>query len=442
MRIAGPRTLKARLTLIYGGLFFLAGTVLLGVTYLLVDRQLPATNVIASQIGPQPTSQPTSQPTGPTGPGQATGPGQPTGQGQATSQGQPSSQGQPTPTGSAPSLWTGSGEVIAVEDVPGFLAAEAVRLRSETVSSLLRQGAIALVLVGSVSVGLGWLVAGRVLAPLHRVTETARRIASAPAADRGLHERIALPGRSDEVKELADTFDSMLERLDRSFEGQRSFVANASHELRTPLTLNRALVELAMHRKTASADVQQLGEALLQINTRHERLIAGLLLLARSDSEVLSRSPVDLADVLHHVVAQSSGDAQAAGVTLRTRAEAAPTTGDPLLLERLTQNLVDNGIKYNVATPDGFVVVTSGVVDDRVELEVENSGPVIPAYDVPVLFEPFRRLGTERLVTAKGAGLGLSIVRSIARAHGGEVIARAREAGGLVVTVRLPAESS
>src|SRR5690606_9168237 len=166
--------------------------------------------------------------------------------------------------------------------------------------------------------GSGWLIAGRVLSPLHRVTETARRIAAAPAADRGLHERIALRGPRDEVKELADTFDTMVERLDRSFDGQRRFAANASHELRTPLTLGRAMVEMAMHRESASPDVRALGESLLQINARHERLINGLLLLARSENELTTRVPVDLADVVEHVVSQTTREAEDAGVTVET----------------------------------------------------------------------------------------------------------------------------
>ncbi len=174
------------------------------------------------------------------------------------------------------------------------------------------RASIALVVVGGAAIGLGWLIAGRVLAPLHQVTATARRIAAAPVAERGLHERIALAGPQDEVKELADTFDTMVERLDHSFDGQRRFVANASHELRTPLTLNRALVELAMHRRTASPDVKELGESLLEINARHERLISGLLLLARAEHEIADRSPVDLADVVSHVVSQVAPDADAA----------------------------------------------------------------------------------------------------------------------------------
>ncbi|MEV7521906.1 HAMP domain-containing sensor histidine kinase [Streptomyces sp. NPDC091371] len=182
----------------------------------------------------------------------------------------------------------------------------------------------------------------------------------------------------------------------------------------------------------------KLGEDLLQINDRHERLITGLLLLAGSDHHVPERQPVDLADVVTHVAAQSAAEARRAGIALHAEPGPAPTTGDALLLERLVQNLVENGVRHNTG-PDGWVRVISRTRDDgRVEIEVGNTGPEVPPYEIPTLFEPFRRLGTERLVTAKGAGLGLSIVRSVARAHGGDVIARPRPDGGLTVTATLP----
>ncbi|MEV0721004.1 HAMP domain-containing sensor histidine kinase, partial [Asanoa sp. NPDC050611] len=275
-----------------------------------------------------------------------------------------------------------------------------------------------------------------VLAPLHRVTDTARRIAR--GADLSLHERIGLTGGDHDVKELADTFDTMVERLDRSFEGQRRFVANASHELRTPLTLNRALVEVAMNRRTASPDVTQLGETLLEINSRQERLINGLLLLARSEHEVVDRQEIDLADIATHVTAQAAEEARAASVTLTEAAAPALTSGDAVLLERLAQNLVENAVRHNVA--GGFALISTRTgPGGGAELEVANTGQVIPAYEIPGLFEPFRRLDADRLVTAKGAGLGLSIVRSVARAHGGDATARPNPGGGLVVTVTLPA---
>ncbi|MFJ8013459.1 sensor histidine kinase [Streptomyces sp. NPDC096339] len=380
-------TLRARLTLVYGSLFLSAGIVLLGVTYMLFDQQLGRggeLDVHSDSSGGTATRQDTSL------------------------------------------------------DNRNWVESEQKRLNDAATASLITQGGIALVVVTGAAAGFGWLIAGRVLAPLHRVTETARRIAAAPAADRGLHERIALDSRDDEVKDLADTFDLMVERLDRSFDGQRRFVANASHELRTPLTVGRALVELAMHRKSASPDVKQLGENLLEINDRHERLITGLLLLAGSENHVPEPQPVDLADVVAHVAAQSSPEAERAGIVLHAAAGPAPTTGDALLLERLVQNLVENGVRHNIGAGGWVRVVSRRREDDQVQIEVSNTGPEVPPYEIPSLFEPFRRLGTERLVTAKGAGLGLSIVRSITHAHGGSVTAHPRPAGGLTFTVTLP----
>jgi signal transduction histidine kinase len=308
----------------------------------------------------------------------------------------------------------------------------------DALDALLTQGGIALVLAGVAATALGWLIAGRLLQPLQRMTDTARRIAEAPAAGSGLHERIALDGPYDEVKRLADTFDLMLEQLDRSFDGQRRFVANASHELRTPLTLNRALLEVAVHRRAASPEVRQLGETLLEINGRHERLLDGLLVLARSEREVTERSYVDLADIVEHVAEQ----AKQGSVTILTESRSAPTAGNSVLLERLVQNLVENGIRYNVPA-DGWVAVTTDTrPDGSAELVVTNTGPVVPPYEVARLFEPFHRLDGDGPGTAAGAGLGLSIVRAVARAHGGEVTARPREGGGLVVTVTLVGASA
>ncbi|MDL4772429.1 MULTISPECIES: sensor histidine kinase [Thermomonosporaceae] len=412
--------LRARLTLTYGGLFLIAGLILLGSTYVLFNQQISKSGPkVMAQIrktpgAPPPTSAPSGRPAA-----------------------APSSSGTaPSSAGRQVFAFTPDG-MVSGPAADRWMRREQDRLHDAATTSLITQGGIALLVVGGAAAGLGWLIAGQMLGPLHRVTETAGRIASAPGAGRGLHERIALRGPDDEVKELADTFDAMLERLDRSFDGQRRFVANASHELRTPLTLGRALVEVAMHRPSASADVRRLGEHLLEINSRHERLITGLLLLAGSENELTRRAPVDLADIVGHVVAQTVPEARQAGITVHEDAGEAPCTGDALLLERLVQNLVENGIRHNTGD-GGWVRVTSRTRDGRAEVEVSNSGPAVPAYEIPALYEPFRRLDTDRLVTAKGVGLGLSIVRAIALAHDGEVGAVPRPGGGLTVTATLP----
>jgi signal transduction histidine kinase len=392
MRFSGL-TIRARLTLVYGGLFLLAGIVLLAVTYALVAQRLPGdTKVMSGTWAP--------------------------------------ASGQPTPPP------TDNSHAAPPDGTQTLVNATAGDTWQNALNALLTQGGIALAVVGAAATAFGWLLAGRLLQPLHRVTETARRIADARDEPvRGLHERIALDGPHDEIKELADTFDVMLERLDQSFDGQRRFISNASHELRTPLTLNRALLEVAVHRGTASVEVRQLGETLLEINARHERLIDGLLLLARSEREIAERSFVDLADIVDHVATQLPPGT----VTVHTRPDEAPTTGNPVLLERLVQNLVENGVRHNVGK-DGWVRVMSDTrPDGSVILEVSNTGPVVPRYEIPSLFEPFRRLGTERLfTTSPGAGLGLSIVQAVAQAHGGDVHAEPRDGGGLIVTVTLP----
>jgi signal transduction histidine kinase len=376
-------TIRARLTFVYGGLFLVAGLALLGVLYFLVSQQMPIGGIVAT-LGPV---------SGPI----------------------PESSG--TITGSSAEA----------------MAEIADQIRSGTMRTLLTQGGIALAVVGVIATAFGWLLAGRMLQPLHRMTETARRIADTPAADRGLRERIALKGPHDEVKELADTFDGMLAALDHSFDAQRRFIANASHELRTPLTVNRALLEVALHRGSGSPEVRQLAGTLLEVNARHERLIEGLLLLARSERQVGDRSYVDMADIVEHVCAQLPEGP----VTVHTDAAEAPTTGTSVLLEQLVQNLVENAVRHNLTT-GGWVRVSSRTGSDGAAVvQIANTGPVVPRYEIPTLFEPFRRLGTERQAGG-GVGLGLSIVRAVAHAHGGEVYAEPREGGGLVMTVVLP----
>ncbi|WP_432882639.1 sensor histidine kinase [Kribbella sp. CA-245084] len=426
-------TLRGRLTLLYGGLFMVAGVLLLGVTYALFNANLGQQYRVIVK-------------------GTYLSPG-------------PGAQKPPSPPTNDVYVMNKDGAVLTGSDAEKVLQQQREQVRQAAIKSLLIQGSIALVAVGGLAAGFGWLVAGRVLAPLHRVTDTARRISASPAA---LHERIALKGPDDEVKNLADAFDTMVERLDHSFDGQRRFVANASHELRTPLTLGRALVEVAMHRRTASADVKELGESLLTINARHEQLIEGLLILADSEKQLTTVYPVNLADVVSHVCSQLAGEADAAGVSVERGPGDAPTRGDALLLERLVHNLVENGIRHNAdpqaitispagdrdaggdadasivmgqgSGPGRWVRVMSRTVADEVQVVVTNTGPEIPPYEVESLFKPFYRLGAERLVSGKGAGLGLSIVRSVAEAHGGTVTAVPRAGGGLEITVELPVD--
>jgi signal transduction histidine kinase len=307
------------------------------------------------------------------------------------------------------------------------LVAQFQRERDHVLSAMLIASLISLSLVGVAATGIGWLMAGRALRPLHDITATARRV-----ADRNLHERIGLVGPDDEFKNLADTFDGMLERLDRSFDSQRRFVANASHELRTPLTLNRTLIEVTLDDPDVPEATRHLATTLLAVNQRHERLINGLLTLAGSEEQIARRTPVDLADVVRHVLRSFDSN----GPELRTDLQPAEASGDPVLLERLVTNLIDNATRHNL--PDGgHVVVRTDSTTSGASLSVENTGPIIAAYEIPGLYEPFRRLSDDR-ETSQGSGLGLSIVRAVVQAHGGRIEATPGGRGGLAVTVRLP----
>ena len=413
------RTIRVRLTLLYGGLVMLSGVTLLLVTYVMLDRIIATQPIDISSVYPPPAASgaapakvPGAAPSSSTGVGSAPG---------------------PVPSG-APSGSVGNEDLTAYKEQTRE-AAQRLRadFRRRTLKPLLVGGSVALGVFAVGGLLTGWLVSGRTLRPISRITATARRV-----ADRSLHERIGLTGPHDELRELADTFDDMLRRLDAAFEGQQRFVANASHELKTPLAINRTLLEVAMGRPDAPPQVAQLGENLLAVNARHERLIDGLLTLARSQHAVADPVPVDLTAVVRRVADLAQPDARRAGVTLTLEAVPAPVEGDPVLLERLAQNLVQNAIRYN--TDGGWVrVVCGGHGDDTVRLTVDNSGPEVAPYEVPALFEPFRRLD-DRVGSAQGTGLGLSIVRSVARGHGGEVSAVARAGGGLTVRVALPGQ--
>ncbi|MEW1841336.1 HAMP domain-containing sensor histidine kinase [Nonomuraea angiospora] len=317
----------------------------------------------------------------------------------------------------------------------GFALKTHLTYQTSVLANLRTAGGLAVLAGTGLAFGIGWRTAGMVLRPLRNVTDTARRVAQS----HNLSERIGYDGPQDEIKELTDVYDTMLGRLARSFDGQRRFVANASHELRTPLTINRTLVDVAVRRPDATEDVKRLGESLLLVNARHERLIDGLLALTEGEQAVLDRRPFDLADVAEHVLDQAAAEAAEREVTMHRLLDPAPTAGEAVLVERLVQNLVENAIRHNHAK--GEVWVTTRRRADRVELVVANSGLQVPSYEIETIFEPFRRLHGDRLRSDRGSGLGLSIVRVITEAHDGTVTATPRDEGGLTISVELPVAS-
>jgi signal transduction histidine kinase len=263
---------------------------------------------------------------------------------------------------------------------------------------------------------------------LHRITAAAQRLSLST-----LHERIALTGPDDELRRLAGTFDAMLDRLERAVDSQRRFIANASHELRTPLAVQRTAIEVGLAEPTPER-VERIRTELLRNTLRSERLIDGLLLLAKGERGLDTREPVDLSAVVNEVMAESLGRAGAAEVALRAQTVRRVTVlGDEVMLGQLVTNLVQNAIRYNV--PGGSVHIQ---ISEGTGLVVSNTGPHVPPERADELFEPFRRLDAERTGSAEGAGLGLSIVAVIARAHGGTVTLRPNPGGGLTVQVSLP----
>ncbi|WCE02435.1 HAMP domain-containing sensor histidine kinase (plasmid) [Streptomyces sp. HUAS 31] len=300
----------------------------------------------------------------------------------------------------------------------------AASLRSATARELAAAALVGLAALTAVSVPVAWWTAGRVLRPVRQLTETARRLTCST-----LHERIALRGPSGELKVLADTFDEMLDRLENQVEAQKRFAANAAHELRTPLALQRVAAEVGLAGAPDRVRVARVRAKLVETAKRQEDLIEGLLLLAASERELQRRTSVDLRDLAQGAVDTVGSRAAERGVCVRTELRALPAVGDPVLLDRLTQNLVGNAVRYN--HPGGEVRVRTGASG----LEVSNTGPVVPEGTVALLFEPFRRLQERRHLPGEGVGLGLSIVSAIARAHGFAIEARANSGGGLTIRV-------
>ncbi|MEU5599429.1 HAMP domain-containing sensor histidine kinase [Streptomyces sp. NPDC020298] len=379
-------TIRIRLTLLYGGMFLIAGILLLSIIYLLaanalnVGSDLPF-KIISGQVASDTCNFP-SRP-------------------------------------SATELNHAMNECVNLQ-------------RRHALDDLLSRSLLALLGLAVIAFAFGYAMSGRVLSPLGRITRTARAVAGSD-----LSRRIELDGPDDELKELADTFDDMLERLQRAFTAQQRFVGNASHELRTPLAINRTLLEVHLSDPGAPVELQQLGKTLLATNERSEQLVEGLLLLARSDNQIVERKPVDLAEVASQAIDQVHAEAEAKGVGIRGERKPAVVQGNGVLLERIALNLVQNAVRYNVSE-NGWVDVVTAVEHGQAVLIVSNTGPVVPAYEIDNLFEPFRRLRTERTGSDKGVGLGLSIARSVARAHGGHIAATPREGGGLVMRVTLP----
>ncbi|WP_327698155.1 sensor histidine kinase [Streptomyces sp. NBC_00459] len=383
-------TIRIRLTLLYGGMFLIAGILLLSIIYLLAAQAIR--------------------------------------EGSGSQSFQINGSGVSITSDTCPAL------NVATNDQERSAALKACydALRQHALDGLLSRSLLTLLGLAVIAFAFGYAMAGRVLTPLGRITRTARAVAGSD-----LSRRIELDGPDDELKELADTLDDMLERLQRAFTAQQRFVGNASHELRTPLAINRTLLEVHLSDPGAPPELQQLGKTLLATNERSEQLVEGLLLLARSDNQIIERKPVDLAEVAEQAVDQTHAEAEAKGVELRGKRDPAVVQGNGVLLERIALNLVQNAVRYNVPE-DGWVEVTTAVQHGQAVLVVSNTGPVVPAYEVDNLFEPFRRLRTERTGSDKGVGLGLSIARSVARAHGGHISAVPREGGGLVMRVALP----
>jgi signal transduction histidine kinase len=295
---------------------------------------------------------------------------------------------------------------------------------------LLIASALALAVFAVVVTAIGWILAGRVLRPLSTITAAARRISAS-----NLHERLALDGPDDELKELADTLDNLFARLEASFEAQRRFAANASHELRTPLTRERTLLQVTLADPAAATSTwQAVSRDLLASNAEQGRLIEALLTLASSEAEPGEHEPVDLAAITGAVMAVPRPEISRLNLNVQTALEPATFDGDPLLLYQLVTNLIDNAVRHNI--PDGDVQVATGTSQAGAVLSVTSSGPVIPAAEVERLFQPFQRLGPRP--SRRGHGLGLSIVRAIASAHTATITAAPRPGGGLAIDVVFP----
>ena len=396
------RTVRLRLTVLYGLLFLGSGALVLAITYGLVDRATRGETVIAQLSN-----------------GASVG---------------VSGSNDPTGTQPPPPVEDRRHDVSDVTALtPEQVQTIASRAHADRMHQLLVQSGIALGVAAVISIGLGWFVAGRVLRPIRTITSAAQRISAT-----NLHERLALDGPEDELKELGDTFDALVERLEAAFRAQRQFVSNASHELRTPLARQRTLAQVALADPNASVESLRVAhERVLASGEQQERLIEALLTLARGQAGTATSEPVDLATVANEIVAARAGARTQLDVEVHTSLSTAPLRGDRPLIERLVGNLVDNALRHNV--PHGNVTVATSTDGSSAVVTVTNSGPVVPIAEIARLRQPFQRLSTQRGPRGDGLGLGLSIVEAVATAHGAELAIEPRPEGGLLVEVHFPA---
>jgi signal transduction histidine kinase len=390
-----PRyTIRLRLAVLYSGVFLILGTLLLAIIFLSVRHSSHGTVVSA--------------------------------------QGAVAKLVEHQHVGIAPpgSTLTVVPESLAGQEQAHKLGAVAVNVNSSDLHQLLIWSVFALAIMVVASIAIGWLLAGRVLRPLQVITATARELSAT-----NLHERLALSGPNDELRELGDTFDELLGRLESSFQAQRQFVANASHELRTPLTLERAILEVTLADPVASAaSLRAACERVLAIGEQQERMIDALLTLARSERGLERREPLLLDTLAGKLLEERRHEAGRRGLRLDGKLERAPIAGDPQLIERLIANLLDNAIHHN--SPHGWVTIATAVDGSAAVLTVSNSGSLIEPEELASLMRPFQRLGIDRTGHGDGYGLGLSIIDAIATAHRATLTVHANAAGGLQVEVR------